>query len=535
MMRWLHLSDLHFQFDGFTFQTDTLRSTLVTKIKKEIELGGKIDYIFITGDIFHKGNTDKESIAEIKKLVSDIRQVSRCDKDKVIICPGNHDLERSEARKTALDYAISSIKKYGVFDYDGYKGVINNVNKTFYKACRTITGQTTKNDCYCIELEDINIYVLNTAVFAGQTYPGQKKEEAKPELEDTNLFICNKELFDLRTYDNREKLNIVLAHHGIECFESSQQEQFKTFLNAIHADLYLCGHVHKSIVTTIDAVNDGAKQFSCGGLFIDDYNAPSFIMGEYNPYRCEITIQNYQFIKAVGQWRMSNNLNTPYNEVGTATWTPNRFMSIRRQRGITSENQEYGHWGRYKFLKNLSTGLDRDRHFIDIRGRAREHVTILGTGMSKLSKYALTGPGSLKTLLEHVSIDLLMIDPEYLKDKIVAKELENFFGIPRFADNVKLSYDVLEKFCQDHNNSPDCKNRITLSVYSTIPTMSVVMIDENTNGAEAVIEFYGYHSGETRVLMSVQKNNYDIKKDIFLSTWEHIKEMRERCSRVVVK
>ena len=38
MMRWLHLSDLHFQFDGFTFQTDTLRSTLVTKIKKEIEL-----------------------------------------------------------------------------------------------------------------------------------------------------------------------------------------------------------------------------------------------------------------------------------------------------------------------------------------------------------------------------------------------------------------------------------------------------------------------------------------------------------------
>lgn len=49
MLRWLHLSDLHFNFPGY--ETDWLRDQLFFKLE---EFKGSIDFLVVTGDLLFK-------------------------------------------------------------------------------------------------------------------------------------------------------------------------------------------------------------------------------------------------------------------------------------------------------------------------------------------------------------------------------------------------------------------------------------------------------------------------------------------------
>ena len=79
--------------------------------------------------------------------------------------------------------------------YNGYCSiVVNDVCTPFKEICQLINHRQEVTPLhYFIPLENINLYVLNTSVFAGQTYPGEK--EANPDLEDTNLYICDTNLY----------------------------------------------------------------------------------------------------------------------------------------------------------------------------------------------------------------------------------------------------------------------------------------------------------------------------------------------------
>lgn len=83
--------------------------------------------------------------------------------------------------------------------------------------------------------------------------------------------------------------------------------------------------------------------------------------------------------------------------------------------------------------------------------------------------------------------------------------LEDFFGIRDFAAYVRLSFRSLKAFCEDHNSDPNSKNRITLSTYTVLPTMSMVVIDSQSKSAEMVVEYFTYHCGEERPLFIIKK------------------------------
>ena len=74
-----------------------------------------------------------------------------------------------------------------------------------------------------------------------------------------------------------------------------------------------------------------------------------------------------------------------------------------------------------------------------------------------------------------------------------------------FAKNVRTAYDTLVSFCKKHNNDPKYKHKITLYTYTTVPTMSAVIIDEQSDNGELVLEHFGYHSGQNRPLFLVKK------------------------------
>lgn len=329
-IKWGHFSDLHFQYKNFS--TTLLRSSLLETLKtKQIEL----EYIFITGDIYNQGKYDEETT----KFIDKIAEITKCtNRDNIIICAGNHDAERDYLRKTSIDALINVTQNNNnelKIDNNFYKLLCEQYFEDFYDKCKKITKVDRKGILhYVIKYNDMNIIVLNTSIFAAQTYPGQKfkdKDEEKREKEknNTNLYICDDNLMKLKEElgTDCKKLNIVLAHHGLECFTQSEQKNFKNFLDSIPIDIYLCGHVHRNVANTLSGTEKEIKQISCGGLFSDKYNTPSFIVGKFKSENKQIVLKNYEYIADNNAWELSNSAPKPYKG-GIWDFTPKRFSNI---------------------------------------------------------------------------------------------------------------------------------------------------------------------------------------------------------------
>lgn len=545
-IRWGHFSDLHFQFQNYN--TSDLRNKLLEKIAF-IAQNNKLNYLFITGDIFNKGDTSKEKKKEMIQYIRELAERAGCDYQNILICAGNHDLKRCKARATNLNCVIEDYEENGSLDFNGYSPIIvDEICAPFVETCTQINRRSDIQKLhYCIETDKINIYVLNTAIFAGQTYPGQKN--ANSNLEDTNLYICDDSLIKLgqiiSSQSQDSKLNIILAHHGTECFAEKEEQAFIHWIRDKKIDLYLCGHVHKNIFKTLDGARK-AKQISCGGLFVDKYNSPSFIIGEYDSDTHNITISNYEYISSTHGWRAANSLDLPFNEHGKANWTPDRWahdntslktMPVKvTPPGYISLSESLDSIEYYRGITKVSLGFDRDKEFIEIRERAKESVTILGVGMSKLSKYALTGPHSLEELSRRIPIHLIMFDPEYLeKNSGMSKSLDDFFGINEFHEDIRKAFNRLKKFCNDHNNNLNGRKRITLSVYTSIPVMSAVMIDEKTLHGELVVEYFGYHCGQNRPLFAIKNNVSSQEEGLFTNISKQIIDLLNSATEVTKK
>ena len=121
MLRWLHLSDLHFNFTGY--ETDWLRDQLFLKLE---EFKGSVDFLVVTGDLLFKfGSTFEGVEAFLIKLI----QRLNISKDNVFIVPGNHDFKRNSIRETfisGLKNPISETKtKVSQLD-EAFKNILIN-------------------------------------------------------------------------------------------------------------------------------------------------------------------------------------------------------------------------------------------------------------------------------------------------------------------------------------------------------------------------------------------------------------------------
>ena len=311
-IRWGHFTDLHFQFTNF--KTDLLRDSLLERLKiDKIEL----DYIIITGDIFHKGNHDEES----ENFIRELANITKCDFKNIVMCPGNHDGKRSSMRKVILKSIIDRAEKNSnnieIRD-DEKKFVIDEVFQGFYNVCEKITGNKQEGLVHkVISCDDINIYILNTAIFAGQTNPEEKPTKEELEKEDKCLYICDKTLYELNKHKkdnnyNKKALNIIIAHHGVQCFVEKQRNELKNFLDALDIDLYLCGHVHSNVLERLQETKFMTPQISCGGLFNDEHNEPTFIIGEFNSLE-DVKLTNYAYVVKNNNWTISTSAPKPYD------------------------------------------------------------------------------------------------------------------------------------------------------------------------------------------------------------------------------
>ncbi len=246
-MRWLHVSDIHFnpQQDGRS--SAQLREKLPGYLKS---LGVRVDAVFVTGDFrhaLHQKDTDevaRESAEFVRKLAN---SAGLKNPSHIYIVPGNHDLERN--KRDPGGSKLSKIRN----EYDIDKGTFKEKDKKYLLERFSFFNRIIKHlqpidPVWSDSLQPIhpyryldshNLYLLhlNTAITCGD-----KNDRG-------NLVIGNHDLYLTLNQIKKEQRSgariIALAHHGIECFSSRERKVIENLFDEYSVKLYLCGDAHE--------------------------------------------------------------------------------------------------------------------------------------------------------------------------------------------------------------------------------------------------------------------------------------------------
>lgn len=241
MMKWLHLSDLHYNPDEDGRSSDQLRENLPAYLKQQ---NFCMDEIFITGDFRHAKyqNTDLPAVAkEVVDYILEIAEsVGISTAQKIHVLPGNHDLTR--------DNSIELERIKNSYDYDrGHFSPkdLSDLQKRFnffYYICKELYGDESIYDEFCRAVHpyfiagNCVILCMNTCLVCGLD-----NERGSLLVGTEYLYRSLKNI--KQNHPNKEI--IILAHHALECLAKKEREQVERLFADYPIILYLCGDAHE--------------------------------------------------------------------------------------------------------------------------------------------------------------------------------------------------------------------------------------------------------------------------------------------------
>ena len=252
----LHLSDLHFGME----KTEKIPATAVDKrnltlselIKtlKNVDEKWLPDLVAVSGDIGWKGKREDYDKAK-DWLTKELLPMLKLAPDKLVICPGNHDIDREET--FGMDPPSSTD------DADEWLKLERNKNfsrpfEAFIDFCKNMMGispleigDQSGNLTGKIDLHGLRFVILNSAWFCRGDDDPNNLWMGKPMLEK---MAANNQLIDPDNYDvNASPVAIALFHHPHEWLNEAEYNTFGNRQNtleylSLRSHIILTGHVH---------------------------------------------------------------------------------------------------------------------------------------------------------------------------------------------------------------------------------------------------------------------------------------------------
>jgi len=263
LIRWLHLSDFHVGKDDYG-QIMLFRHIL-KQVKSRV-VNTRLDFVFITGDVAQSGTAAQydlflqDCLAPLQQLVG-----PEC---QVMIVPGNHDLDRTQAEFVSRDSIQNSLNFFDASELGRQKrqAVMPRFQAYHEKLPFPSPWLDTAQGCFVVRKTirgvDIGILGLNTAWLA----EGDDKAFLSPGKNLVEAGLAEIEGAHVR---------IVLGHHPIDWFSERIQSQIQALLGQANA-IYLHGHLHQAKAS----LHSGA-----GELYLALQSGSAFQVREHDVWR----------------------------------------------------------------------------------------------------------------------------------------------------------------------------------------------------------------------------------------------------------
>lgn len=299
-MRWLHFSDIHFNFDGY--DTTCMRETLLDYLK-DLNIDN-IDVLFITGDF--RFAPKREFKTDTKDYIENMRKSIGIMDKPFYITAGNHDLNRNETRKNFIE----SFRKR----YDASKGELSledlkhlNIEfEDFNNFISDAAGEiiNSNNPHRFIRHNEANIICINTSITSGM----------KSGDEYGQLILGIKFLEECFKKIDLGKPTIVYGHHSLESLRYDEQVRVIELFQKYNVHVYLCGHNHVFQINNI-SYNEKHKLYEVfsGNLYTENrYSQCGFLEANLSNNVLEIKCHEWDF--NARKWHLSNTYSDNNNE-----------------------------------------------------------------------------------------------------------------------------------------------------------------------------------------------------------------------------
>lgn len=287
MIRWIHISDIHYNYSNYS--NEKMRSSFINSIEDYVKDNGEFDFIVVTGDIVYKGGEyDEQLVGFFNKLIL----VSGIDKENLFMVPGNHDIKRSGARNRLIRTIVSSkdiSKEVEELDEESFE-IISSAQEGFWDFYKCITGKDAnrKSIHFIEEREKFNIISINTSLLCCMS-----DEEGK-----LSIFL-NKLYETLHNNIDKNKINIAIGHHNIECFYELERNKIINNFVDEGIDLYLCGHSHRPKFSIDNSNNENLYIIMSGAGVVDDYAKTTYLIGNIVSGKCTNTYYSWDKVDEV--------------------------------------------------------------------------------------------------------------------------------------------------------------------------------------------------------------------------------------------
>ncbi|WP_196793226.1 metallophosphoesterase family protein [Erythrobacter litoralis] len=238
-LSWLHLSDVHFSGQN-SYDQNRLVSALLNSLPNLTLRFGAPDFVFFTGDIARTGCAREYQEAE--KFFNQLLTALKLDRDRLLLVPGNHDVDRSFNSGLTRDLKTRReiddlFNGQSVYQIEKRQRAFKYWYEDFFSG-RIFPDDTT---CYLIQNFEqagfpIEVWGLNSAAFSFDDYDQGK------------LILSQRCVCEATESHNRgSALRVALTHHPLSWLSEVERTGVKAAVND-NFDLLLHGHLHENEV-----------------------------------------------------------------------------------------------------------------------------------------------------------------------------------------------------------------------------------------------------------------------------------------------
>ncbi|MGG0460274.1 metallophosphoesterase family protein [Priestia aryabhattai] len=324
-LRFLQISDLHFQFQNY--DTIVMRDKLIDFLN-EIKRKSQFNFLLLTGDIAHQGDVYSQ---DVKDYLNEIINTMGLNKSNVHLIPGNHDISRDMTRTMVIESIMNSPNPSERLDQLDKKAtqILLEGQRKFFNFYEDFMGvKYPENDFHFLyQSEKYNVLSMNTCLLSDK------------QGEEGTLLTAQMKFYSTIRKMNKEKnkgkvLNVAIGHHTLGCITPSERESIKAHFDDYSIDLYLAGHVHDSSFNVTANVNeDPFLELVSGAIIKDNFATPEFI-------EVEVDLDNGNTEATYYIWNSDHKYWTKNNQGGRRLKEGKLVHKINRLDKITSTEKE---------------------------------------------------------------------------------------------------------------------------------------------------------------------------------------------------